>query len=245
MDIQTNCITVKQNEQVNPKFVSLGYGDAGAAKTTFTAKAQEDVVIKFALLTATQNGMINDIRIGNQSLNCSDSDIEFKALEYSTKRRPLVGVGVDGNIQIAIDVTLDADGVFGGGFSCEAIDKAPSLSAQAKQLNRFFGLGSVSVAAAGTATLSAQALRGCTLRDLMLHAHGASAGVIVEDITIKGRSIFSGQASDGVALDVLSTDTTGQFVALNTMIQTNERVQVHLKNTSATAVTVGGACYVD
>jgi len=246
MDMKTNCITVKQSEQVNPKFVTLGYGSAAAStKTTFTAKAQEDVVLKFALLTADKDGLINDIRIGNQSLNCSDSDIEFKALEYSTKRRPLIGVAVDGNIQIAIDVTMDDAAVFGGGFSCEAIDKAPSLSAQAPQLNRFFGLGSVSVPASGSATLSAQALRGCTLRDLILHAHGASSGIVVEDITVKGRSIFSGQASDGVALDVLSTDTTANFVTLNTPIQTNERVQVQLKNTTIAAVVVGGACYVD
>ena len=244
--MDTKCITVKTSEQVNPKFVTLGYGAAAAAtKTTFTAKAQEDVFLRYALLTADKDGMINDIRVGNQSLNCSDSDIEFKALEYSTKRRPLIGVAVDGNIQIAVDVTMEAAATFGGGFSCEAIDKAPPLSAQAPMLNKFFGLGSVSVPAGGSATLSAQALRGCLLRDLMLHAHGSSTGIIVEDITVKGRSIFSGQASDGIALDVLSTDAFAQYVAINTALQTNERVQVSLKNTAAAAVTVGGAVYAE
>jgi len=245
--MDTKCITVKTSEQVNPKFVTLGYGSAAAAtKTTFTAKAQEDVFLRYALLTADKDGMINDIRIGNQSLNCSDSDIEFKALEYSTKRRPLIGVAVDGNIQIAVDVTMEAAAVFGGGFSCEAIDKAPPLSAQAPMLNKFFGLGSVSVPAGGSASLSAQCLRGCLLRDLMLHAHSASAaGITVEDITVKGRSIFSGQAGDGIALDVLSTDAFAQYVSINTALQTNERVVVTLKNDTAGAVTVGGAVYAE
>lgn len=244
--MDTKCITVKTSEQVNPKFVTLGYGSAAAAtKTTFTAKAQEDVFLRYALFTADQQGMINDIRVGNQSLNCSDSDIEFKALEYSTKRRPLIGVAVDGNIQIAVDVTMEAAATFGGGFSCEAIDKAPPLSAQAPMLNKFFGLGSVSVPAGGSASLSAQCLRGCLLRDLMLHAHGSSTGITVEDITVKGRSIFSGQASDGIALDVLSTDAFAQYVAINTALQTNERVVVTLKNDAVAAVTVGGAVYAE
>jgi hypothetical protein len=242
----SNCINViSTGDSVTPKFVPVSYG-ATSGKTTFTAKAQEDVYIKHGLFSADQNGVVNDIRIGNQSLNCSDSGIDLAAFTTDTKRRPVIGVAVDGNIQIAIDVTLDTNGNFEGAFTCEAIDKAPTLAAQSGALNKFFGLGSVSVPLSGTAQLSATALRDCMLRDLLLAAHADSAGgIIVEDITVKGRSLFSGQAADGVSLAALQTSTFAQYVQVNTMIETNQKVIVSLKNTTAAAVTVGGMLYAE
>ena len=102
---------------------------------------------------------------------------------------------------MSIDVTTDANSVLSGAFSCEAIQTAPSISAQCNAINKFFGLGSVAIAAGAAGQLTAQALRNTTLKDLVLSCHNeaATGNIDVTDITIKGRSIFSGQAGDVVS----------------------------------------------
>ena len=127
---------------------------------------------------------------------------------------------------------------------------------QGSAINKFFGLGSVSVPAKsgdvnGSAELSAQSLRGGILiKNIMLHKHGegstiASIGIIVKDITIKGRSIFSGQASDGVGLNVLNSFVAAGEVGINIPMDTNERIIVKLENTTAGALTVGGCAFCE
>lgn len=247
-NVKNDCLTIKGGaSDVTPKFVPVGYGAVtGGTKTTFTAKAQEDVYLKYLIASATGYGVLDDIRIGNQSLNCSDSGIELQTFSEMAKRKPVIGIAVDGNIQMSLDVTLDGAGAesFQGGFSCEAIEKAPAITSQ--NLNRFFGLGSVSVPASGSAQLSAQALRDCFLKDLLVSAHADNDfGLIITDITIKGRSIFSGQSGDGVGVNVVNQYATAGFISVNTMIETNQRVVVTVSNTGAAAATVSGAFYAE
>lgn len=237
------CNTKKMD--VTPKFVPVGYGAiTGGALTSFTAKAQEDVFLKFAMLKASTFGVVSDIKIGNQSLNCSDSAIELLAFNPPSQRRPFIAVAVNGNIQISIDVLLDGSGSenFQAAFSCDAIDRAPTLAEQGDALNRFFGLGTVSVPASSTAQLNAQALRDCMLKDIILAAHGSGDEVVVTDITVKGRSVFSGQSGDAISLSALQNDVQGAFVSLNLPIETNERVIVTLQNLNATTPAVVGGC---
>jgi hypothetical protein len=251
----TDCLVVKSSPiQVNPKFVPVGYDDAvvGGVRTTFTAKAQEDVFLKYFYLSSGTEGVVNDIRIGNQSLNCSDSAIDaslFGLTPLGLQRKPFIGVAVDGNIQMSIDVTFDGsspNNFFQGAFSCEAVEKAPTLQAQGQALNKFFGLGTVNVGAGASATLSAQALRDCFLKDLVLRAHsGTALGLVVTDITIKGRSIFSGQASDAVDARFYSPELSGMLEGINVAIETNQRVQVTVLNTTGTAVLIGGGLYAE
>lgn len=250
-DYKNECLTLKGGvSDVTPKFVPIGYGTAnGNATTTFTAKSQESVYIKSLLCGISSGfGVVKDIRIGNQSLNCSDSGIELKTFSEFSQRRPVIGVAVDGNIQVSLDVFVEGteDVGFQGGFTCEAIETAPTIAQQGNAINKFFGLGTVSVPSAGTAQLTAQALRDCMLKDLLVRAHSASAfGLVVTDITIKGRSIFSGQSGDGVGINALDEFAQSSLVAVNTMIETNERVVVTIANGTAGAVTVGGAFYAE
>lgn len=241
------CIELKAGQQVNPKFVPAeSKATTAATLATVTAKSQEPVFLRYVYVNMGV-GVVNDIKVGNQSLNCSDSDISFALFQNSTQRKPLVGLAVDGNIQMAIDVTTDADGGAGAVFSCEAIEAAPSISEQGEAINKFFGLGSVSIATTATGTLSAQALRNCTLKDLVLACHDAaqSGQIEVQDITIKGRSIFSGQSGDSVPLVALQSDTQGFSVGINTPIQTNETVTVTLKNNHTGTLKVSGGLYVE
>jgi hypothetical protein len=250
-----DCLVVKSSPiQVNPKFVPVGYSDAvlGSVRTTFTAKAQEDVFLKYFYLSSANDGVINDIRIGNQSLNCSDSAIDaclFGLQPLGLQRKPFIGVAVDGNIQMSVDVTFDGgapNNVFQGAFSCEAVEKAPTLQAQGQALNKFFGLGTVVVPAGGSATLSAQALRDCFLKDMVLRSHGTTAfGLVVTDITIKGRSILSGQASDAIDFRLFSPELSATLEGINVAIETNQRVQVTVLNTTGTSVLVGGGLYAE
>lgn len=245
-----NCLQIKgSTNDVTPKFVPVGYGAVtGSVKTTFTASANQDVYLKYLLAKASTYGVLNDIRIGNQSLNCSDSAIELTAFSEFSQRRPLIGVAVDGNIQLSLDVTLDGAGAetFQGGFTCEAIEKAPTIAQQGSAINKFFGLGSVSVPSAGSAQLSAQALRNCFLKDLLVVGHEASdLGLVITDVTIKGRSIFSGQSGDGVGVNVVNQHAQAGLVAVNTMIETNQRVIVTVANATAGAITVSGAFYAE
>ncbi len=241
------CINLKSGDQVNPKFVPVSRSATTAATlATSTAKAQEPVFLRYVYLSMGA-GVVNDIKVGNQSLNCSDSDMSFALFQSDTQRKPLVGLAVDGNIQMAIDATTDADSALTGAFSCEAIETAPSISEQGNAINKFFGLGSASIATTATATLSAQALRNCTLKDLVLACHTASESskVDVTDITIKGRSIFSGQSGDVVSLDSLATETQAFTVSINTPIQTNETVTVSLKNNHSGTLIVSGGLYCE
>ena len=241
------CIELKAGQQVNPKFVPAERSATTAATlATITAKSQEPVFLRYAYVQMGV-GVVNDIKVGNQSLNCSDSDISYALFQNDTQRKPLVGLAVDGNIQMAIDVTTDADSAVTAAFSCEAIESAPSISEQGDAINKFFGLGSVSIATTATEVLSAQALRNCTLKDLVLACHTAaeSSKVDVVDITIKGRSIFSGQSGDVVSLTALASETQGFSVGINTPIQTNETVTVTLKNNHTGTLIVSGGLYVE
>ena len=247
MDSQKVCIELKAGQQVNPKFVPAGRSATTAATpASITAKAQEPVFLRY-LYVQMDAGVVNDVKVGNQSLNCSDSDISFALFQNDTQRKPLVGLAVDGNIQMAIDVTTDADSAVTAAFSCEAIEAAPSISEQGDAINKFFGLGSVSIATTATGTLTDQALRNCTLKDLVLACHTASEAskIDVTDITIKGRSIFSGQSGDVVSLTALQSETQGFSVGINTPIQTNETVTVSLKNNHSGTLIISGGLYVD
>ncbi len=252
MNKQTNtdCLTLKGGQSdVTPKFVPVGFGAVtGSTRTSFTSKAQESVYLKFFLANATTFGVVNDIRIGNQSLNCSDSAIDISVFSPANKRRPTVGVAVDGNIQMQIDVTLDGAGAeqFQGGFSCEAIERAPTIAEQGNAINKFFGLGSVAVPAGGSAQLNAQALRNCFLKSLLVKVHEpTSFGLVVTDVSIAGRSIFSGQATDGIGANVLEPLTADGLIGINTMIATNERVTVTVANSTGAIVIVGGSLYAE
>jgi len=241
------CIELKAGQQVNPKFVPAGRAATTASTlASITAKSQEPCYLRY-LYVQMGVGVVNDVKVGNQSLNCSDSDISYALFQNDTQRKPLVGLAVDGNIQMAIDVTTDADSAVTAAFSCEAIESAPSISEQGDAINKFFGLGSVSIATTATEVLSAQALRNCTLKDLVLACHTAaeSSKVDVVDITIKGRSIFSGQSGDVVSLTALASETQGFSVGINTPIQTNETVTVTLKNNHTGTLVISGGLYVE
>jgi len=245
---KTACERGQSSAKVQPRFVSMGYGPVTAAtRTSFTAKAQEDMLLKYAIFGAPSAGFINDFVIGNQSLNCSDSDIDLAVFSSFSQRVPAIGVAVDGNIQISVDVTLDATGGFGGGFSADPVDKAPKLSDQCQNLNKFFGLGSVTVAAGGVGQLNAQALRDCFLSDLVVHNHTAAVEtteIVITDITVAGRSLFSGQSGDGVSLHALNEFVQKHMALINTAIETNQRVIVSISNQNATTpALIGGACY--
>jgi len=245
---KSNCNTGEGiPSRVTPKFVPIARAatTANTLKST-TAQTQEDCYLKYLFLEVGA-GLVNDLRIGNQSLNVSDSGIDTALFNNGTQRKPLIGIAVNGNIQMSIDVTTDADSAITGAFSCEAIDCAPSISEQGSAINKFFGLGSVSVGAGATAQLSAQALRNTTLKDLVLACHdeAEASKIDVTDITIKGRSLFSGQSGDVVSLTSLASGTQGFAVGINIPIETNERVVVSLKNNHGSALVVGGGLYCD
>ena len=247
INASNDCLTLKDGLSVNPKFVPMGRAaTVGAVPQTITSQSQEPVYLK-SLFLSVGAGVVDDLRIGNQSLNCSDSAIDTALFSPNQQRKNVIGVAVDGNIQMSVQVTTDAASAITGAFSCEAIQSAPSISAQCNAINKFFGLGSVSIAAAGTATLTATALRSTTLRDLVLSCHDDqfSAEIDVSDITIKGRSIFSGQAGDVLSLTSLNATTQGFMVGINIPIETNERVTVTFTNNHIAALVVGGGLYCD
>lgn len=242
-----NCYMKADPVQVNPKFVPTTFGATTANKIQLLAQSQEPVFLKYFFISSTAGGVVSDLKIGNQSLNCSDSAIDLSLFDSYTQRKPLIGVAVDGNIQISADVTTDGDSDVTAGFSCEAVKEAPSIGEQGRAIDKFFGLGSVSVPNGGTAQLSAQALRDCMLKGLVIASHDEANKnkVTVTDITIKGRSIFSGQAGAGVGIDVLMTQTQDFALAVNTAIATNERVVVTLANSHTAAIVVGGGAYCE
>jgi len=247
MQSPNGCKIKSGASNVNPKFVSTGFGVTTANLLTLTSKAQEPILLKYLFVSASSTGVVTDLKVGNQSLNCSDSDIDLSLFDPMTQRKPLIGVAVDGNIQMSIDVKTDADANVTAGFTCEAVEAAPSLNEQGNSIDKFFGLGSVSVPADGSAELSAQALRDCFLKNLVISSHDDvnKNKVIVTDITIKGRSIFTGQSGDGVGIDILMTQTQDFALAINTAIATNERVVVKLENKHTAAITVGGGAYCE
>jgi len=250
INASNDCLTLKDGQSVNPKFVPMGRAaTAAAVPTTINSQSQEPVFLK-ALFLEVGAGVVNDLRIGNQSLNTSDSAIDTALFAPNQQRKNVIGVAVDGNIQMSVQVTTDAGSNVTGAFSCEAIQSAPSISAQCNAINKFFGLGSISIPALGvgnTVTLTASALRNTTLKDLVLACHDDqfSALIDVVDITIKGRSIFSGQAGDVVSLTSLNSTTQGFMVGINVPIETNERVTVTLTNNHVAALIVGGGLYCD
>jgi len=243
----TNCKVKAEPSSVNPKFVPTTFGATTSNKITVTAQAQEPVLLKYLFIQSTSAGVVSDLKIGNQSLNCSDSAIDLSLFDSYTQRKPIIGVAVDGNIQLSVDITTDGDSNVSAGFTCEAVDNAPSMNEQGKAIDKFFGLGSVSVPNGGTAELSAQCLRDAFLKSLVLASHDETNKdkVIVTDITIKGRSIFSGQSGAGLSIDLLSDQTQDFALMINTAIATNERVVVKLANSHTAAIVVGGGAYCE
>lgn len=241
------CINMKKGEQVNPKFVPVSRSATTSSVLAIsTAKSQEPVYLRYLYLSMGA-GVVNELKVGNQSLNTSDQAISFALFQNDTQRKPFIGLAVDGNIQMAIEVTTDADSSLTGAFSCEAIEDAPSISEQGPAINKFFGLGSVSLATTATGTLQAQALRNTRLKDLVLACHdlAESSKIDVLDISIKGRSIFSGQSGDVVSLDSLASNTQAFTVSIDTPIQTNETVTISLKNNHSGTLVVSGGFYCE
>ena len=92
-----------------------------AARADDTGGDRIDVDAERAEFLGQGAGVVNDLRIGNQSLNCSDSAIDTSLFASNQQRKNVIGVAVNGNIQMSIDVTTDAGSVLSGAFSCEAI----------------------------------------------------------------------------------------------------------------------------
>lgn len=234
----------------------LGLGRDGAATTGKVLKDElnNDALLEDLVLQASQPGMVDDIKVGGQSVMCSDQSADlsmFHPEAYFEGARSF-GFPIHKSVPVQVNVTLAANGTLVGSLGIQPIPEEvrehgiPDVNGLGDALDVVFGMGSVVVNAGATNTLSAKALRRCTLGALVLSATGGGGteGIDVEvtDIQVNKKSLLGGSASFPLGtLSNLATDLDGRVLAQE--VDVNHQIVIFLKNNNAANITVRGGIW--
>tara|TARA_Y100001973_G_C5154010_1_gene309712 strand:+ start:369 stop:1157 length:789 start_codon:yes stop_codon:yes gene_type:complete len=235
---------------------------AGGATGTVTATAQVPLLLEDIALTFELNDgfSVTDFKLAGQSLMCSDQAFSGKALSVLSQTESFRSIScpIDQNQQF--EISIDNYGAVGASFGF-AIGTTPIAQSQVlptsqlgQAINVFFGLGrAVAIPAGGSGTLSATALRPCTLGRLVLVEDGV-AGISVADmddfeitsIKVNNIELLSGSASDNPvpAKTCSYWSTLGQDLLLAYPIALNGNITITIKNNGAGAKSVSGGIFV-
>ncbi len=234
----------------------------GGASGTITATAQVPLLLEDLCMTFEGNDgfEVTDFKLAGQSLMCSDKAFSGKALAVMSQSESYRSIScpIDSNQQF--EIALDNTGAVGARFGF-AIGTTPIARGQVlptsqlgQAINVFFGLGrTAAIPAAGIGTLSATALRPCTLGRLVLVEEGLP-GIVLTDmddieitsIKVNNIELLSGAASDNPipAKSTSYLSTLGQDLLLAYPIALNGNITITVKNNAAGAKTISGGIFV-
>ena len=254
MSIAENCISYNQRFDEAQSF--LLSSAKGASGTTFdlTATTQRPILLQSFGFTATQTGMISDIKVAGQSLFCSDQSAAAGAFSFDAfgAESRVIGLTISNNQTVNVSGTLSGAGTSGFAISAYPIESAQvrNLKEQGERYNYVFGLPETTIAAGSTATMQATATRGCVLGEVRLVNQDAttttSDNIVISSFKVSGIEMLSGDSGQEVPLEALeggASDVLG--LQLNYPIEPNAIVSITLENKAgATAAKVAGAIFV-
>lgn len=250
-----NCISYSQRfNEAQSLFLSPAKSLA-AANANVIATTQRPLLLQSIGVSSTQFGNITDIKVAGQSLNCSDSSAAIGSFLFEAQgaQNRTIGLTINNNQTVSVEAVLAAGGDFGFAISAYPIDPSQvrSLKEQADRYNFYFGLGTAAPGAAGTATMTATATRGCVLGEVRLSNQTAGGAVpdsdlVVSSFKVSGIEMLAGDTNQEVPFSAFtgsSTDVLG--LALDYPIEPNAIVQVVVENKNGgAAATVGGVIFV-
>ena len=230
----------------NAQGLTLGLPRTAAAATgTLTGTLQNPSLLQDLHLNADQLGLVDAIRVANQSVMCSDAGMDLGAFALDAQVEGHRGLGIPLNSQqeVTIDYTLVAAGAIAGGIGIDPLGAGPitPVNDLGPLLNYCAGLGSVDAALTADTDLSATMRRRCVLGLL-----GFSWEQNVEDLTIRSISVNNiellagpnGQTGE-VGIQVYgwaNTDNDGATLAYPVRVNDDVTVTIHNYNVAASFV---------
>jgi hypothetical protein len=229
---------------------------------TITATAQVPLLLEDLAMTFEGNDgfSVTDFKLAGQSLMCSDQSFSGKALAVLSQTESYRSISCPIDSNQVFEIAVDNFGAVGARFGF-AIGTTPIAQSQVlptsqlgQAINVFFGLGrAVAIPGGGSGTLSATALRPCTLGRLVLVEDGI-AGINTADmddfeitsIKVNNIELLSGSASDNPvpAKTCSYWSTLGQDLLLAYPIALNGNITITIKNNNVGAKSVSGGIFV-
>jgi hypothetical protein len=235
-----------------PQAFLLGLGIDHAATTAkvLTESLAQDFLLEDLTLYSDQLGLVTDIRLAGQSVFCSDLACDLSAFhpEAVVEGQRSFGVPLSQSLAVQVSATLIAAGALSGSLGVQPIPPEgkpfPDVASLGKRLNLFFGLGSSTFAAAAINTITAKALRDCTLGRLVMSTSANQANLTVNDIRISRKNMLGGMTPAPVSLMSLgpfATDVDGLVLAQQ--VHPGDVVEIDVENHTAVAAVVRGAIF--
>lgn len=233
----------------------LGLGGDYAATVAKDLKEEipNDLLLEDMAITTDTDGLIDDILIGAQSVMCSDLGVGIKLFhpEALLEGARSLGIPLHKGLTVRVKATLSANGCFAAQIGVQPVpDEAkpfPDPNGLGSKMNFVFGLGaSAAMAPGASATITATALRECTLGALVLYASAVESYIEVIDILLNKRPMLAGSTPASLnvaALNPFTTDIDGRVLAQR--VRPGDKLEIKLKNShGATASTVRGGIYI-
>lgn len=220
-----------------------------AAQATINGQPTLDCLLEDLTIAAGTTGFIDDIRIANQSVNCSLATLDVAGFTRQSLRRRWLGIQVRSEKQVSIIITPDAGGAsFRPTIGIRQIPQAETIDSQINNFYQYYGLGSVSVPAAGVFTMTVQCQRACKLHDLLLQNHTAAVAdsdLSITSIRVANVEMLNGLAGDSIPIERFANNVDPtETLDLNQVIKAGQSVTIDFANADAVnAAIIGGHFY--
>ncbi len=234
----------------------------GGATGIIQATAQIPLLLEDICLTYELNDgfEITDFKLAGQSLMCSNQAFSGKALSVLSQTESFRSISCPIDQNQVFELSVNNYGAVASRFGF-AIGTTPIAQSQVlptsqlgQAINVFFGLGrSGAIGAGATGTLSAVALRPCTLGRLVLVEDGTAGTVLTElddfeivSIKVNNIELLSGSASTNPvpAKSVSYLSTLGQDLLLAYPIALNGQIDIQVRNNGGVAKEVSGGIFI-
>lgn len=239
----------------------LGF-DTGSAAPDVSAKPLNSGLLEDVAIVSSQLGTV-EVFVGGISCNVSDKPAHTLAFHPEAQFEGMRSISVPITKETAVRVTgtLAAAGSFGASLGFQPIPdetlarwggQVPDVKAIGKDIELYFGLGSVVVPLGGTATLRGKALSACRLGALVLDGSIAAAAYDISISSIKVRNKPM-QAAELDTVGAVAGEFLGAFTYLATDLdgrvlgqdmEQGHEVEIVLVNRNAADITVYGTIFL-
>jgi hypothetical protein len=228
----------------------LGFSQiTGASSGTLVASPEDNVILQDLFVVSNSSGLVDDIRISGQSVNCSNKGIELLAFSPKSRRNNYFGIELQSEREVAIDLTLDTAGNASAGWAVNQIGAVKSINSQIHLFDKLFGLDKTTAVKNTSTVITAEAVRAVTLRELVLWNHtdtvSTDKDLFVTSIKVSGKEMLTGKSGFAIPLALFAPDTKERTgLDMDYPIQASQPVSITVKNTDAlTDAVIGGMFY--
>lgn len=237
--------------------LGLGARKSGAATHTMEGEAQVPVLLEDLIFHSDQEGLIDDLRVGGQSLMCSDKGVGWRAFHTQSQLEGArsIGLPIRQKTTVTLSCTMAAAAIALAGVGVRPIPPEEARDANdpavSDRLNYIFGLGSTSCAPGVETVITAVARRSCKLGPIVLYPRVAAGylDLAIRDVSYNNSPLGAGRVKGATIdelpigfFDYLRTDLDGRMLDLD--VEFNGALTITVFNANAGAIIVDGAVLV-